>query len=293
MAELTTSVRRVNLWSQAARYEPMVDMLPGLLAELHTAAHFAKPDQAPHAWALLAATARCGHSVGIALHSNDLSIAALQRMDWAAAQSGDHAPGWQGVREYLRITAHMRDRDYAACHRLHAAGLARLDGADKDTPGALVARGQLHLGAAIIAAHTGDRDTMAHHLDTAETIASTTGEQPEQFWLGFGPTNVRVHRVMALGAIGDHARAISAAAGLRFPSRWLPTRIGHHYLDVARAYRWLNQPDKALAALHAAREAAPGQARRHPLTHDTVAALLHTPLARSDELTRYAAWIGI
>jgi hypothetical protein len=168
-------------------------------------------------------------------------------MDWAAQRAGDQAPGLRAAREYLRITAYLRARDYDACWRLNASGVSHLAGAD-DAPGTLIAHGQLHLGASIIAAHTGDRDTMTNHLDEAERIAGRTGEQTERFWFGFGPTNVRVHRVMALVTAGDHAQAVRQAEGLRFPPSWLPTRIGHHYLDLARAWRWMNRPDEALDA---------------------------------------------
>jgi transcriptional regulator with XRE-family HTH domain len=294
LSELATAVRRVNRWAQAARYEPMALALPGLLAELHTAAHtFTGRDQET-AWGLLAEASRCGHSVGIAIGLNDLSVTALQRMDWAATRTGDAGPSLRAAREYLRVTAYLRARDYSACWRLNASGLAHLEGADDTTPGVLVARGQLHLGASIIAAQTGDHDTMREHLSEAGRIAARVGElQHERFWFGFGPTNVAVHQTMALVAAGEHARAVTAAAGLRFPVGWLPTRIGHHHLDLARAYRWMNKPDQALDALIAARQAAPGQAQRHPLARDTITALLRSTRRRSTVLAEYAAWVGV
>ncbi|GAA0510406.1 helix-turn-helix transcriptional regulator [Saccharopolyspora thermophila] len=293
LRDLTASVKQVNRLAQAARYELMAATLPGLLQELHTATHYFSGSEQQTVWALLAEAARCGHSVGIALGLNDLSVVALQTMDWAAARAGDQGVGLRAVREYLRVTAYLRIRDYETCWRLNAAGLAHLDGTDDRTPGALVARGQLHLGASIIAAYTGDQDLMLEHLAQADLIASRTGEQTEQFWLGFGPTNVAVHRVMALGAAGEHGHAVDAAEGLRFPRGWLPTRVGHHYLDLARALRWMNRPDQALEALLAAREAAPGQARRHPLARDTITGLVRSVRRRSDVLAEYAAWVGV
>lgn len=231
-------------------------------------------------------------AVGIVIGLDDLSVAALQRMDWAATRSGDRGLGLRAAHEYLRVTAYLRTRDYEACRRLETAGFAHLDGTDERTPGALVARGQLHLGASIIAARTGDQDTMHDHLAEAARIAARTGEAPERFWFGFGPTNVAVHRVMALAAAGEHARAVAAARRLRFPSSWLPTRIGHHHLNLARAYRGMNKPDQALAALVAARQAAPGQARRHPLARETVTSLVRTARRRSAALSEYVTWIG-
>ncbi|SFQ17304.1 Helix-turn-helix domain-containing protein [Amycolatopsis rubida] len=289
---LDADVRDLNLLAQAAQYEPMIALFPPLLAEVHLAAEKASGREREDLWALLALAARCGHSVGIAVGDNDLSVYALSRMDWAAKQAGRHASGLRAAREYLRVTAYLRNRDYDACWRLNRAGVAHLDGAE-DTPGALLARGQLHLGASVIAARTGDRDSMAGHLDEAARIAAVTGEQPEQFWFGFGPTNVQVHRTVTLGTIGEHGRAVEAGRDIRFPSVWLPTRIGHHHLDMARAYRWLNKPEHALRELERARLVAPGQARRHPMTRDTVAALVRSSRRQSDALTDYAAWLGL
>ncbi|MFD9891442.1 helix-turn-helix domain-containing protein [Amycolatopsis sp. NPDC059027] len=292
LAVLRADVRHVNQLAQAAQYEPMVALLPALLAELHLAAMTFTGREQEAAWALLALTSRCGHSVGIALGDNTLSVSALSRMDWAAKQAGDRAPGLRAAREYLRVTAYLRLRDYEACWRLNQSGVRHLDGA-KDAPGAFLARGQLHLGASVIAAQTGDRDAMANHLDEAARVAEITGEDPETFWFGFGPTNVAIHRVVTLGTIGEHGRAVEAGAGLRFPSDWLPTRIGHHHLDMARAYRWLNQPDHALRELERARLVAPGQARRHPMTRDTVTALVQAQRRRSEALSGYASWLGL
>jgi hypothetical protein len=293
LPELAAAVRRINRLAQMTRYEKMARQLPDLLAELYTAAYTFTGHEQAAAWGLLAEAARCGHSVGIAVGRNELSVTALQRMDWAAGHAGDRAPALRALREYLRVTAYLRARDYEACWRLNASGMAKLDGTDQRTPDALVARGQLHLGAAIIAAHTGDLDTMREHLAEAERIASVTGERTEQLWVGFGPTNVRVHRTMGLAAAGEHGRAVEAAEGLTFPSDWLPSRIGHHHLDMARAWRWLAKPDKALDALLAAREVAPGQARRHPLARDTVGALLRSARRPSAALREYAAWTGV
>jgi len=222
-----------------------------------------------------------------------LSVTALQRMDWAANHAGDRAPALRAIREYLRVTAYLRARDFDACWRLNASGMAKLEGTDAGTPDALIARGQLHLGASIIAAHTGDMDNMRDHLAEAEHIATLTGERTERLWVGFGPTNVAVHRSMALGTAGEHGRAVEAAEGLRFPGNWLPSRIGHHHLDMARAWRWLAKPDRALTSLQAARDVAPGQAQRHPLTRDTVGALMRSARRPSAALTEYASWIGL
>ncbi|MFJ2780193.1 helix-turn-helix domain-containing protein [Kitasatospora sp. NPDC087315] len=287
LGALRAAVRHVNTLAQAAKYKPMSQALPGLIAELHTAAHEFKGEQQRQAWGLLAEAYRCGHSVGIAIGMADLSATALARMDWAAQHAGDRAPGLRAAREYLRVTAYLRAKDLNACRRLQDSGRAHLDGTDPRTPGALVATGQLHLGSAVVAARARDLDLMKHHLAEAQRVAMVTGETTD-FSLHFGPTNVAVHKVMTLVESGQHEQAVSAGKQVRFTPGWAPTRIGHHHIDLARANLWLAKPDAALNHLDEAYEAAPHQASRHPLVRETVASLARAEARRT---ARLSAWI--
>ncbi|MFJ9777221.1 helix-turn-helix domain-containing protein [Kitasatospora sp. NPDC101157] len=285
---LRAAVKQVNVLAQAADYRPMCQILPGLIAELHCAANEFTGEQQKQAWGLLAEASRCGHSVGIAIGMSDLSAMALSRMDWAAQRAGDRAPGLRAARSYLRVTAYLRTGDLEACRRLQDAGRAHLDGTDAGTPGALVARGQLHLGSAVVAARAHDVDLMHHHLNEAERIADVTGETSD-FSLHFGPTNVRVHRVMTLVESGQHHQAVTAGRTVHFPAGWAPTRIGHHHIDLARANLWLARPEAALNHLDAAYEVAPQQASRHPLVKETVTGLARAGVARNK--ARLSTWI--
>ena len=291
LTQLRAAVREVNRIAQAANYRTMCLRLPALLAELHAAAHLWSGTPQQEAWGLLAEAYRCGHTVGIALGMTDLSAVALSRMDWAAQRAGARGPALRAAREYLRVTAYLRRQDYEACRRLNAAGHALLDGAEARDPGADVARGQLHLGAAVIAARTGDRTARAGHLEEAERYAARTGEDLETFWFGFGPTNVTVHRAMTWVELGEYDRA-AQAGDVRFPSGWLPTRIGHHYFDQARAFHWMNRPAAAMRQLQRARRVAPQQAKRHPEVRRTVQMMLESPGREPAGLPQYARWIG-
>ncbi len=292
LSELQAAVADINALAQAARYKPMSRALPGLLSELHSAAHLFTGHDQQQAWGLLAEAYRCGHSVGIAIGLNDLSATALNRMDWAAERAGDRAPGLRAAREYLRVTAYLRTGDLEACRRLQDSGRYFLEGTDPKTPGALVARGQLHLGSAVVAARAKDTDLMGHHLQEAARIAARTGEQKD-FSVHFGPTNVSVHRVMTLVEAGDHAAAVQASKNVRFPADWAPTRIGHHHIDLARSYRWMAKPEAALYHLDQAHAAAPQQAIRHPLVHETVTALARASNRHSDALSVWITRTGV
>ncbi|MFJ6212106.1 helix-turn-helix domain-containing protein [Streptomyces sp. NPDC092296] len=292
LPQLRVAVAHINALAQAAQYKPMAGALPGLLTELHAAAHTFNGHDQQQAWGLLSEAYRCGHSVGIAIGLNGLSTTALNRMDWAAQRAGDRAPGLRAAREYLRVTAYLRTGDLEACQRLQDSGRYFLEGTDPNTPGALVARGQLHLGSAVVAARAGDKALMEHHLNEAARIAARTGEQND-FSVHFGPTNVSVHRVMTLVEVGEHAQAVAASKSVRFPSDWAPTRIGHHHIDLARSYRWLARPETALYHLDQAYAAAPQQASRHPLVRETVTALARTSHRHSDALSVWITRTGV
>lgn len=213
-------------------------------------------------------------------------------MDWAAQRAGDRAPGLQAIREYLRVTAYLRVGDLEACRRLQDSGRSLLDGTDARTPGALVARGQLHLGSAVVAARANDADLMGHHLAEADRIAHITGER-DDFSVHFGPTNVAVHRVMTLVEAGRHEAAVQAGDSVRFAPGWAPTRIGHHHIDLAQANRWMARPEAALDHLDAAYRAAPQQAQRHPLVRETVTGLARTSRRRSSRLSTWIVRTGV
>ncbi len=293
LRELRAAVRDINRIAQAARYRAMVERLPALLIELHTASHTWTGGDQVAAWGLLAEAYRCGHSVGIAMGMTDLSTVALNRMDWAAQHAGARGPALRAAREYLRVTAYLRRQDYPACQRLNDSGRSLLAGAEADDPGADVARGQLHLGAAVIAARTGDRGAREGHLEEAMRYAQRTGEDLGTFWFGFGPTNVKVHRAMTLVELGEYDQAVEVGAEVRFPAGWLPTRIGHHYFDLARAYHWMNRPALAMRQLERAKRVAPQQARRHPEVRKTVQLMLDAPGRTPTGLPQYAEWIGL
>lgn len=178
----------------------MCRMLPPWLAELHaaahTAAHTAAEADRPVVWGLLAEAVRCAHSVGIAVGRNEMSVAALGWMDRAAEHAGDRAPALPAVREYLRVTGLPAGPRLRCVSAAQPIGLRTpLDGTDNTTPDALVARGPLHLGASIISEYTGDQGGIRDHLVEAAHRSELTGERTERLWVGFGPTNVRIHRV--------------------------------------------------------------------------------------------------
>jgi hypothetical protein len=66
-------------------------------------------------------------------------------------------------------------------------------------------------------------------------IAERLGEDRNDFWTVFGPTNVGIHRASVAVELGDAGRAVEQARAID-PSQ-LPSleRRAHHLLDLVRA----------------------------------------------------------
>lgn len=261
--------------------------LPGLITEVTTAAHQA---QNRRLWQVLSSTYRTAYDVTTKLGFIDLCTVALDRMGWAAQKASD--PVLAGMRQYMRALVYMRAADYRTGQRLVRDGLLVLEqgesGVARDA-----ARGQLHLGAAVLSARSRDGDTADGHLVEAEQIANRIGSVERVHWLAFGPTNVRVHRVSALAERDLYDDAVREAHGLHIPHSWPRSRVGHHHAEVARAQMLTNRPEDAFRSLTVARRSAPQQTRYHPLVRETYAGLAAARRRQPQSFSGFGAWLGM
>ncbi|MBV6699330.1 helix-turn-helix transcriptional regulator [Kitasatospora aureofaciens] len=261
--------------------------LPALITEATTAAHAAPTDEA---WRVLASTYRTAYDVTTKLGFADLCVVALDRMAWAAERASD--PVLAGVRQYLRSLVYLRAGQYRMGRRLVTVGMGTLAQAGPDRVRD-VAIGQLHLGAAVLAAREGDGDTAAGHIVEAARVAESTGEAARVQWLSFGPTNVAVHQVSALAELSQYAEALQVAKTITIPSDWPASRASAHLAEVARAQLWTGRPEASLQTLQRAREIAPQQTRYHPMVRETVAGLVSAHRSTPGTLSNLAHWVGI
>lgn len=261
--------------------------LPALITEVTTAAHAAPSDEA---WRVLASTYRTAYDVTTKLGFPDLCVVALDRMAWAAERASD--PVLAGVRQYLRSLVYLRAGQFRMGQRLVTVGMDVLSQADPDKTRD-VAVGQLHLGAAVLAARSGDGDTAAGHISEASRMADMTGEAGRVHWLSFGPTNVAVHEVATLAEQSKYAEALEAARGVVIPENWATSRASAHLAEVARAQLWTGRPDASLLTLQRARVMAPQQTRYHPMVRETVTGLVSAHRSTPGTLSNLAHWVGI
>lgn len=269
------------------RLRDAASALPDLITEATTAAHGA---QTTEAWSVLASTYRTAYDITTKLGYADLCVVALDRLDWAAERASD--PVLAGMRQYLRSLVYLRAGQYRMGQRLVTAGMATLG---QGEPGRTrdVVTGQLHLGAAVLAARAGDGDAAAGHIAEAARAAEATGEAARVHWLSFGPTNVAVHRVSVLAERCEYGEALEAAAGLTIPMDWPASRVAAHLAEVARAQLWTGRTEVAALTLQRARERAPQQTRYQPMVRETIAGLLSARRSTPDTLANLAHWVGI
>ncbi len=105
--------------------------------------------------------------------------------------------------------------------------------------------------------------------------------------------NVDIHWVAVPVELSDGATAVSRAEQVKIPTGEEPSRVGHHWIDVARAWMLQGDREKALDALNHARGITPQQTRYHPQVHETLHLLAETDRRTADSLAGFARWAGI
>ncbi|GAQ61877.1 helix-turn-helix domain-containing protein [Streptomyces scabiei] len=286
LADLTAQAEELCRLVRATNIKQVATELPDLICEATTVAHV---DGTTEAWQTLASGYRTAYDVATKLGFIDLSAIALDRLEWAAQRASDPILG--GMRQYLRALAYLRASDYTTGKRLIQLGMSTLTQADEGRERDVVT-GQMHLGAAVLAGRDKDSETADGHLAEAGRIAERTGPAEKVHWLSFGPTNVGVHRVSVLAELDQYGQAVEKAKTISMPGDWPPSRMAHHYAEVARAQMWTGRTDEAFRNLLQARRLAPQQTRYHPTVRETYAGLESARRRMPDDFLNYGSWLS-
>ncbi|MFG2138069.1 helix-turn-helix domain-containing protein [Streptomyces sp. NPDC048650] len=284
LGEAVASVVAHRLNSQYVRIARTV---PGLLAELCRALQDAPPGERAAVARLMVDTCRAADAVAFKYGARDLSARLVDLMRWAAGQTSDPL--------VEATVAYVGTETYLAA-RAHTAGLRALERAADaaprcDRPAAIVARGALHMRAAVIAGRVGNGNAAETHLDEARAAGDRV---PEDVYQGtaFGPDSVRVHEVSVAVSLGDGhlGRALTLAREWK-PPRCLPAeRRSGFYIELGRAQLWSGRPDAAFESLKLARRIAPQHAREHRWVREDAATLRRLKRADAESLSNFAEW---
>lgn len=200
------------------------------------------------------------------LKEPDLAWLAAERAMTIAERTGDPlliSDAARRVAHGLMATGHT---DPALA--LIGADMDRLNaGLGNASPEYLSVYGMLPLMGAVIAGRAGNAVVARDLLAEAAQVAVLQGEDRNEHWTAFGPTNVAVHRTSI-----ETAQTISADGLAAMPRE----RRASHFLDVARSYAQCGQAAEAAEHLVTADRLAEEEIRCRPAAHDLITTLLTT-----------------
>ncbi|MCF3101409.1 helix-turn-helix transcriptional regulator [Streptomyces roseoverticillatus] len=305
LAALAAEMDHVVQMRQDGRYVPMGPLLPGLLSELTHIALTSRGQEQQRAFWWLARGYRATNSLAHKMGYHDLSFTAIERVRWAAGQSGD--PLMQVTAAYLKAGAMVRVGTFSSARRVLEGLLDEVERLSPEqcmTDAHLALQGAVLLKLAILEARDrrSDSDSRARaRLDEARQHAEVLGSDTTHYEMSFGPTNLRIHEVAALIDSGDTEQAL---ARLRewgteedrdeweVPASFAGERASHHYIDVAAARLAEGDRTGAHRDLLQARRIAPTHTRYHPTTRATAATLARLDRKNNDSIAGLARWAG-
>lgn len=153
---------------------------------------------------------------------------------------------------------------------------------------------QLHLRSAILAARDAQQDLADDYLADARAISDEYDPPAEPYYnVTAGRTNIDVHWCAVPVENYDGAESVRRSETVRIADKSQPERVGHHYVDMARAWLLHGDRDQTLANLNRAREWSPFNTRHHPAVRETILSLARSDRRRSEGLAGFAHWAGI
>ncbi|WP_405135216.1 helix-turn-helix domain-containing protein [Nocardia sp. NBC_01388] len=291
LARLSKDVVQARQYRRDAAAPKLADILPPLVTEARALVHRSAGYDRDQAFVLLAELYYNVRSLAHKMGYIDLAASSVDRMTWAANESGD--PLWIAASQFHRATLLTNGGDWKTALtylELCRAHLEPVLGAGDERD--LIAWGGLHLQSALAAARAGSRDRADSHLAEAVDTANRIGHDRDEV-LVFGPTNTSIWSVSLAVEMMDGGEALKRADGMFIPAGTPRSRSGHHYIDLARAYLLHGDRTLVLDALQTAKATAPSLTRFHPMVHETIRVLAREDSRRNDTVRGFAAWCGI
>jgi len=290
--ELSKAVEVASGKRHAAALDTLGAELPGLLSEIRAAIAEAGSSEQGSLYGLLAEAYAAAGQVAWKLGYPDLSSLTTERIVWAAEKSGDPlaaaaadfyvageliaAAEWSGALKYLdearrRIESETRSGNEAA----------------------ISMHGVLHLKSGLAAARAGDATGSDSHLDEARDAARRVMPGSDHYRLAFDADSVAIWSVGLAVERLDGTEAVKRADGLRFRPSTPRERVGHHWIDLARAHQLRGDRERALSTLVEARRTSPQQVRCSPQVRETLLTLAEHDRRKSESLAGMARWVGV
>ncbi|MEU6561932.1 helix-turn-helix domain-containing protein [Nocardia nova] len=290
--DLVADVAKASQLRHGVQLSELGEFLPALLHDLRVGWNSTTGPDQERIFGLLAETYSATGQLVYKLGYADLASLAVDRYEWAAAQSGDELAVLAG--DYQRAGEMICAADWLTAEQVLTSGRRQIeDQLSEGDPKTLSMWGNLHLKSGLAAARSGRLDLADDHLAEAAETAERIGEDRDDYRLCFGPTNVSVWSVGLAVEAMDGTEAVKRAEKVTLPAGTPRERMGHHYIDLARGFLLHGDREGAFSALQVAKRIAPTQTRYHPMVHETIRMLARQETRASETVRGFAAWCGI
>ncbi len=284
-------------WSsfQHAHYSALGRVLPGLLRSAQDATASSTADNRSAAQALLSQAYQVTASVLWKMKETDLAWLAAERGLVLAEQVGDPLLVSDAAR---RVAQGLMATDHGGqALDLLRADIDRLEpGLGAATPDYLSLYGMLFLLGGVVAAREGKEATARELHAHGQRVADRLGDDRNDRWTAFGPTNVLLHQVAALVDLGDGGAAAVVALRVRPEglARLPRERRANFFVDLARSHVQVGKRDNAVEALLQAEQLAPDEVRCRPVVVGLIDELQRQSLGLPPlSLRQLAARVGL
>ncbi|MDP9609103.1 helix-turn-helix domain-containing protein [Streptomyces hygroscopicus] len=290
--QLWQETTRLHRLRDAAANVAIMQVLPDLFREARALAEVSTGHEREEAFAIYAVCCKFAHTSAHALGHPELVAMACERAAWSARLSGDSV--MPAVADWMRVWDMWATADWSDAIALSDRAIGSVQqGYDRGEPLAVRAWGTLQLRAAVSAARGGHTAEAEDRITHARTAADRLGEYVgppiyDRHSLTFSPGNVQIHAISVALEMRDQRKALAIN---RRTSRALvaalpDSRQGHHHMDLARAWLWDGNRDKALKELETAERIAPQLIRNHPIARSTLRSIVYAERATTREKLR-------
>ncbi|CCB74241.1 TlmR2 (fragment) [Streptantibioticus cattleyicolor NRRL 8057 = DSM 46488] len=269
-----------------------MEVLPDLFREARALAEVATGREREEAFAIYAVCCKFAHTAAHALGHPELIAMACERAAWSARLSGD--PMMPAVADWMRVWDMWATADWDDAVALSDKAIQGIQREyDRGEPLAVRTWGSLQLRAAVSAArggrHAEAEDRVAQAKAAAERLSACGGPPVyDRHSLTFSPGNVKIHAISVALEMGQQrkALAINRKTSKELIASLPNSRQGHHHMDLARAWLWDGNRDKALKELEEAERIAPQLIRNHPIARSTLRSIVYAERASTREKLR-------
>ncbi|MFJ9869046.1 helix-turn-helix domain-containing protein [Streptomyces sp. NPDC101165] len=290
--QLWQETTRLHRLRDAAANVAIIQVLPDLFRETRALAEISTGHEREEAFAIYAVCCKFAHTSAHALGHPELVAMSCERAAWSARLSGDSV--MPAMADWMRVWDMWATADWSDAIALSDRAIGSVQQEyDRGEPLAVRAWGSLQLRAAVSAARGGHTAEAEDRIEHAKTAAGRLNEHVgppiyDRHSLTFSAGNVQIHAISVALEMREQrkALAINRRTSRELVAALPNSRQGHHHMDLARAWLWDGNRDKALKELETAERIAPQLIRNHPIARSTLRSIVYAERASTREKLR-------